>query len=646
MKKTATALVLALLVQITSACAASTYADNTGTIDLSAMTVTGDGISVSGSVVEITKGGDFTVTGENQNAMIHVDASDKVKLRLSGMSLKNESGPAIFYENAEKALLTITEGTENRVEDGSDYGSIDAKAAIFADCDLEIKGKGSLTAVGNYKHGIASDDDIDIENGEINITANVKDGIHVNNTFKMTGGTLTIAAESDGIQAEEDVIIDSGTIRVTKCYEGIESGTSLTINGGDIDINASDDGLNSGGGLGNGGQPNGDRPELPQGGGQPNGDRPELPQSGGQPSGDRPELPQNGGQPNGDRPELPQNGGQPSGDRPELPQNGSQPSGNRPELPQNGGQPSGDRPELPQDGENTQSADGADINIYINGGNIRICASGDGIDSNGKLYITGGNIIVDGPESNGDGAIDADEMIISGGTLLAAGSSGMAVGASDESEQCAFLVNLTESIEKDSVLTIADSSGNTVAEYTAVKAFNSIVYSDSTLKKGETYTLSVNDKELAAVEMTSEQVSVGERGGFGHGGGNGGFRGERENRTDNIRVKLQGRELRFDTSPIIENDTTLVPLRAIFEALGMTVEWNEDTQTVTAYGNGVTVSLKVGSTSAQKNGETVSLTAAPVMTAEDRTLVPVRFISESCGLSVNWNEETQTVEIN
>ena len=234
-----------------TACASS-YEENTGAIDLTAMTVSGSGITVSGNRVEITEGGDFTVTGENTNGMIYVNTTDKVKLRLSGMNLKNENGPAIFFDNTEKALITITEGTENYVEDGSDYGDIDAKAAIFSNDDMEIKGNGTLTVTGNYKHGIASDDDLDIENGTINITANVKDGIHTNNTFSMTGGTLNITALSDGIQAEEDVIIDSGTINVLNSEEGIESGTTLTVNGGDINIVSSDDGFNSGGGNGSG----------------------------------------------------------------------------------------------------------------------------------------------------------------------------------------------------------------------------------------------------------------------------------------------------------------------------------------------------------------------------------------------------------
>ena len=207
MKKIAISTALCLLMQtcyLLSACAS--YEDNLGTMDLTAMTVTGAGIAVTDNTISITEGGDFTVTGENNNAMIYVNAQDKVKLRLSGVSLKNESGPAIFFDNAEKSLITVTENTENIVEDGSDYGDTDAKAAIFSNDDLEIKGNGSLTVVGNYKHGIASDDDISIENGVLNITANVTDGIHVNNTFKMSGGTLNISAVSDGIQAEADVV--------------------------------------------------------------------------------------------------------------------------------------------------------------------------------------------------------------------------------------------------------------------------------------------------------------------------------------------------------------------------------------------------------------------------------------------------------
>lgn len=189
------------------------WKENTGTINLTDLSVTGLGAYVEDNVVYITDGGDFEVTGENENAMIYVNAIEKVKLRLSGIKLTNPDGPAIFFDNTEKAFITISKGTENYITDGQDY-NVEAKAAIFANDDIEIKGAGTLNVVSKSNHAIASDDDIKIEEGTIILTSNEKDGIHANNTIKVTGGSLNITAKGDGIQSEEDILVEGGEINI------------------------------------------------------------------------------------------------------------------------------------------------------------------------------------------------------------------------------------------------------------------------------------------------------------------------------------------------------------------------------------------------------------------------------------------------
>lgn len=190
------------------------WKENTGTINLTDLSVTGEGIYVDSDVVYITDGGDFEVIGENDDAMIYVSALEKVKLRLSGMKLTNKTGPAIFFDNCEKAFITVSKNTENYVSDGSEY-DVDAKAAIFANDDLEIKGSGTLTVNGNMKHAIASDDDVKIEEGTLVLVSKAGDGIHANNTIKITDGNIKITAYGDGIQAEEDVVIEGGIVDIT-----------------------------------------------------------------------------------------------------------------------------------------------------------------------------------------------------------------------------------------------------------------------------------------------------------------------------------------------------------------------------------------------------------------------------------------------
>ncbi|MBO4897075.1 MAG: carbohydrate-binding domain-containing protein [Clostridia bacterium] len=246
------------------------WKENTGAINLDNLSVSGDGLSADGKVITVSKGGDYTVTGEAGDAQIVVDTEDKVKLRLSGMSLKNESGSAIFIKNADKAYITLTEDTENYLEDAAVYEGADEKekGALTARDSLEIKGKGTLYVKGNTGHGIFASDSLEIENGNIKIDAE-NDGVHVNDTFKMTGGSLKIEAGGDGIASDEIVDILDGTIEITTTGDvpagtnergfgrmqtaeqeteeedsvsskGIKAGWMLDISGGSIDITSTD----------------------------------------------------------------------------------------------------------------------------------------------------------------------------------------------------------------------------------------------------------------------------------------------------------------------------------------------------------------------------------------------------------------------
>ncbi|OCT13860.1 hypothetical protein A8709_20010 [Paenibacillus pectinilyticus] len=113
---------------------------------------------------------------------------------------------------------------------------------------------------------------------------------------------------------------------------------------------------------------------------------------------------------------------------------------------------------------------------------------------------------------------------------------------------------------------------------------------------------------------------------------------------DQIIVKLDNKELEFDQPPIIIEGNTMVPLRKIFEALGADIQWDEDTLTVTATKGQSVIKLKVGSDIAYVNGVSTKLDSEPLI-IEGRTLVPARFIVESFGAKVSWEENSKTVFI-
>lgn len=111
-----------------------------------------------------------------------------------------------------------------------------------------------------------------------------------------------------------------------------------------------------------------------------------------------------------------------------------------------------------------------------------------------------------------------------------------------------------------------------------------------------------------------------------------------------ITVTINGSRLLFDTDPVTESDRTLVPLRVIFESLGATVRWEDATQTAVAVKGDTEIRISVDNTEMLKNGEVVVLDV-PARLIDDRTLVPVRAVSEGLNAQVDWLEDTHRVVI-
>jgi hypothetical protein len=113
---------------------------------------------------------------------------------------------------------------------------------------------------------------------------------------------------------------------------------------------------------------------------------------------------------------------------------------------------------------------------------------------------------------------------------------------------------------------------------------------------------------------------------------------------DGIKVYINSVEVRFDVPPIIENGRTLVPMRAIFEALGAEVYWDDNTKTAAAYKGDTGVAVQVDNFYANKNDSAVELDVAPKI-IDGRMLVPLRFIGEAFDNDVNWDNDSRTVTI-
>lgn len=113
---------------------------------------------------------------------------------------------------------------------------------------------------------------------------------------------------------------------------------------------------------------------------------------------------------------------------------------------------------------------------------------------------------------------------------------------------------------------------------------------------------------------------------------------------DGIRVLVDGRELKFDVAPVLENNRTLVPMRAIFEALGAEMYWDNDSQTASALKADTGIAVQIGNPTANVNNKAVGLDVPPKIIG-GRIMVPLRFVSEALGCKVGWDGKTLTVTI-
>jgi hypothetical protein len=111
-----------------------------------------------------------------------------------------------------------------------------------------------------------------------------------------------------------------------------------------------------------------------------------------------------------------------------------------------------------------------------------------------------------------------------------------------------------------------------------------------------------------------------------------------------ITVLLDGNIIEFDQPPIIENDRTLVPVRKIFEAMGATVDWNDETNTATGTKGYIIIVMQIGNNIITKNGQQIELDVPPQI-VNDRTLVPVRAVAEGLNCTVGWDDNLQQVSI-
>ena len=489
---------------------------------------------MSGNTVTITAAGTYLISGTLSEGQIKVETNeaDKVQLVLSGATVTSANSAALHVAKADKVFLTLADGSENTLATSGAYAATDDSAidgAVFSRSDLTVNGGGSLAVSSAEGNGIVCKDDVVLASGSATVTAakhaiqandSVRiaggsytlragtDGIHAKNdensklgyiyvaggslditaesdgfdanyVLRVDGGTITVSAGDDGLHAESDLTINGGDITVTKSNEGLE-GARVTIAGGTQDVAASDDGVNA----------SGDPDDSDS-------------------SSDTDDDSSKNNAPGSDRPGTAGSGQMTGGQEPPAQDQGDRGDSTPPQGRQ-GGQ--GDSAP-PQEGKGGMAA-GADESAYllITGGTLTVKADGDGLDSNGALEVSGGEVYVNGPTSDGDSAIDYGDgstATITGGTVVALGSTGMAEGFGNSSTQGSMLVSANGNT--GDTVTLSDSSGKVLCSYVAQKSFACVLVSAPGVEQGKSYTLKVgsNSIDVTLDGITYSNVSGG-----------------------------------------------------------------------------------------------------------------------------------------
>jgi hypothetical protein len=212
------------------------------------ITAGSDAVTIDGSTATITAAGTYRISGILEGGALVVDAGDDavVQLILDEAHITNTDGAAIAVTSADRAIVILAEGSTNTLTDGALYvlaeGEDEPNAALYSTADLTIAGEGSLAVSGNYNDGIGGKDGLIIDGGDITVVA-VDDGIRGKDYVVVNDGILDITSSGDGIKADNDedadrgyISIAAGTISIDAGGDGIQAATDVLITGGDFTI--------------------------------------------------------------------------------------------------------------------------------------------------------------------------------------------------------------------------------------------------------------------------------------------------------------------------------------------------------------------------------------------------------------------------
>lgn len=453
-------------------------------------------VIISGSTITITQDADYIVTGTLTNGQIVIEASDedKVQLVLKSVNITNSTSAAINIVSGDKVFITTANEststlTSTIVESTSTTDTTNVDAVIFSKSDLTLNGTGTLVINSVDGNGITSKDDLIITCGTYEITSDMH-GLEANDTLAIANGTISITAgggianisstssssssnskggvsifdifsgysddETDdtygkGIKCDTNIYILGGTITIDSLDDAIHSDNVTHIGGGNLEIQTGDDAIHA-----------------------------NLETS-------------------------------ISGGVIEIITCFEGIEGQRINI-------LGGYIDMYclDDGINAAISDSSlgDNDLYINieYGTIIMDTydEGDGLDSNGDIYVSGGQILISSTTVTTDTALDyQDYGVITGGTFVGTQSDSITIqNFGSDSTQGSILIETSST--QTGVLKLTDSDGNVIVEIEPAKEYEAFIISSPEILLGETYYITAGTESYT---VTMDSLIYGEGGG-------------------------------------------------------------------------------------------------------------------------------------
>ena len=522
-------------------------------------------VNLANETVTLSKEGTYIVAGSIADGQIIVEATKEAKIQivLDGVNITSSSSAAIYIKQADKVFLTLAENSVNKLGNENGFtadGDTNVDGVIFSKDDLTINGNGSLQ-ITSSDHGIVSKDDLVITSGNIKVDA-ASHAVSAKDSIRICGGEFDLTAGKDGFHADnsEDtalgyVYVSDGTFFVDSKGDGFDASAKLQIDGGAFSITA-------GGGAENAPESFGNDFGIGHGGSFGSAAETDSVSTKGIKSAgaliitmgsvtidsaddaihSNASLEVRGGNfdiKTGDDGLHADEALYISGGKILIHESYEGLEGISIDIVGGDIDITASDDGLNAAGGNDQSGFGgpggnmrpdafgssSDSWIRIVGGKLNIDADGDGVDSNGALYVSGGETYVSGPTNSGNGALDYGSVAeISGGLFVATGALGMSENFTSGSTQGAIMLNVRGGANVTVIL--KNSKGEKLLDFTPQKVYSSVVLSHPNIEKGERYTVIVGENTYE-LEMSEIIYGQGSAGGMGGPGGMGGRPGGR-----------------------------------------------------------------------------------------------------------------------